>query len=192
MKVRWLIAMPVALGALMLVACGGSSDNSKSTAGPTTKAAAASTPAATARAAATAPAQAARAAIDACKLVTKAEAEAASGATVGEPKPESAANLYTCRFEDTAPPNVPVVAVSVLAGIRDGDAKEVFDIAKKNGNDPQTVADLGDDAFWDDVLHSLNIVKGNYMLSVDVNLLQGGDPLTVAKTLAGTALGRLP
>jgi len=187
MNVRLMLWTSIALGALLLVACGGgSSDNGTSTTAPTTKAGASTT---AAKPAATAQSQAQ---IDACKLLTKAEVEAASGATIGEPKPESAANLYTCRFEDTAPPNIPVVAVSVLAGIRDGDAKEVFDMAKKNGNDPQTVSGLGEDAFWDDVLHSLNVVKGNYLLSVDVNLLEGGDPQAVAKTMAGKALGRLP
>lgn len=177
----------LAVGALVLAGCGGGDSNgqqAKSTTAPPTKAAASP--------ASTSPAQAPAGAIDACSLVTKAEVEAAAGVTVSDPKAETVANLSTCSFDDPAPPNFSVVDVSVLAGILDGDAQEVFDTAKKNGNDPQTVAGLGDDAFWDDVLGTLNVVKDNYLVGVDVASLDDGDRLTVAKTVAGNALGRLP
>ncbi|MBI5284530.1 MAG: DUF3558 family protein [Chloroflexi bacterium] len=178
--------LSLALGAVaLLAACGGDGDGSG---GEKTQ------PAAT-KAASTAASQPTAAAssstLDACTLVTKAQIESAVGATVLDPKPEQVANLSSCSFDDPTSPIFSVVTVSVLTGARDGDAREIFDLAKKNGNDPQAVAGLGEDAFWDDVLSDLNIVQGKYEITIDVPG-DSADPLSVAKEIAGKVLAKLP
>ena len=178
----------LALGAIVLLAaCGGGSDEEKTQPAATK---AATTPAATTGASqpTTAPPSSA---LDACMLVTKAEIEVAVGTTVLDPKPEQLANLSTCSFNDPATPIFTIASVSVLTGARDGDAREIFDMAKKNGNDPQPVAGVGEDAFWDDTLSDLNVVQGKYEITVDVPG-DSADPLSVAKEIAGKVLAKLP
>ncbi len=178
--------LSLALGAIaLLAACGGGGDGSG---GEKTQ------PAAT-KAATTAASQPTTAApsstVDACTLVTKAQIESAVGATVLDPKAEQLANLSSCSFNDPASPIFTVVSVSVFSGASTSDAKEIFDLGKRNANDPQPVTGVGEDAYWDDTLSDLNTVQGKYEITVDVPG-DSADPLAVAKEIAGKVLAKLP
>lgn len=52
--------------------------------------------------------------------------------------------------------------MSVFSAASADDANQIFDTAKRNANDPQAVAGLGEDAFWDATLGTLNVVQGKY------------------------------
>ncbi len=200
MSVRWNAARVMGFGAggllvlgalVSLAGCGGGSsdDTGEPTTAPQTKAATAATdvtPGSTARP----PSSSGE--IDVCALVTKAEVEAAVGTAVLEPKAEQVANLASCSFSDPGAPVFGLVSVSVLTGSRAGDAQEIFDMAKRNANEPQAVSGLGQDAFWDDVLGTLNVVQDQYEVSVDVASIDNGDRMAAAKTVAAKVLGRLP
>jgi hypothetical protein len=54
----------------------------------------------------------------------------------------------------------------------------------------QPVAGLGDEAFWDGVLRTLRLVKGNVGVDVTIGSELGG--LKTARTLAEKALAKFP
>jgi len=193
---------------LLLAACGG--DNEKSTATPggthtpaataaatgtrvatSTSAARATQTAAAATRTATATPQPSSGTIDACSLLTKAEVEAAIGTSVTGPEPEQSANLVACNFNDPNTPIFHLVSVSVLIGENANDASDVYELAKSNAADAQTVGGIGNDAFWDSVLNGLEVLKGKYDIRIDVSP-DGGDQLAIAKDLAAKVVARLP
>ena len=175
---------------LLSAACGG--DDEKSPTGPS--------PIATTAPATRSPASASPAtestktdaAFNACALISKAEVEAAVGAAVLDGEPEQLANLSTCSYKDPASPIFTVAGLSVLVTSSDSDAQEVFDLAKRNAADVKEVDGLGDSAYWDGVLGTLQVVQGEYELSVDVASDEGTDQLSAAEDIARTALSRLP
>jgi hypothetical protein len=134
--------------------------------------------------------------VKACALLTKAEVEAAIGRQVTAPLEEQVAQLSGCRFGD---PEAPVmngrplfahVSVSALTFASPAAADDVFELGRRNAAAVQTVAGLGDEAFWDDILHTLWVRKGRYELELEVAKDLGG--VTAAKALAAKALARLP
>jgi hypothetical protein len=131
-------------------------------------------------------------AIDACALVTKAEIESAVSATVLDGAPEQMANLATCSYKDPDAPISTVAGLSVFAAASASDAREVFDLAKRNAADVQEVDGLGDDAYWDDILGTLQVLEGTYEVGIDVASDEGVDQRAAAKDIANKALSRLP
>jgi hypothetical protein len=141
--------------------------------------------------------------VDACSLLTQSEAGALTGKTVLPPKKEEAANLVTCTFGDPTAAKLPdgtvvsyILKLSLLTGeegaYADGpvnQAKDAFEIGLKNAATPQKVAGLGDDAYWDDTLHTLNVHKGRYELEVEP---ASGIGMNAAKGIAEKALAKLP
>jgi hypothetical protein len=123
--------------------------------------------------------------------LTKAEVEAAIGTSVTEPEPEEAANLVTCSYNDPETPLFSLVSVSVLVGEDADQASDVYELAKDNAADAQTVGGLGNDAFWDSVLNGLEVLEGKYDIRIDVSP-DGWDTRAVAEELAAKALDRLP
>ena len=191
-RTRAVIAAPLAMlsALLLLSACdgGGTTSTREKTQPPTktaTTAATRTSPASTAQAPAGAE-------IDACALVTKAEVETAVGATVLDPKPERLANLASCSFNDSAAPVITAVSVNVFVAASESDAREIFDLAKRNAADVQEVDGLGDDAYWDDILGTLQVLQGTYEMSVDVASSEGADQKRAAEDIAAKALSRLP
>jgi len=147
--------------------------------------------------------QAAEAPVDACALLTQAEVETATGRSVLAPQGEQVANLSTCAFGD---PGAPVldgratsqtVSLSVFVG-RAGDyyagavaqARDAYQMGRDNAASVEAVSGLGDDAYWDRILRTLNVLSGKYELEVEVASEAGG--VEVARNLALRALPRLP
>jgi hypothetical protein len=131
----------------------------------------------------------------ACTLLTKAEVEAAIGRKVTAPLEEQLPQLSGCRFGDPDAPLMngrPLFAhftVNVLTFDSPAAADQVFEMGKRNAAAAQAVTGLGDEAFWDDILHTLWVRKGKYELELDVPKDSGG--VTAAKALAAKALARL-
>lgn len=189
-----------ALAAAALVfaaACGGGDDGdgggdgngaqataTKPAAEPTAKATdAPATPAATGAPAVT---------LDVCSLVAKADIEAAIGAPVLDGKPEQAANLFTCSYAEPEFSNFSAAGVAVLVADNASDAKEAYDLAKSNAAEVQEVDGLGEAAYWDSILNTMQILEGRYELSVDVSSEEGRDQLAAARAIATKALAALP
>jgi hypothetical protein len=131
-------------------------------------------------------------AADACSLLQKAEVEAAVGRPVKAPVADTAANLQTCSFID---PHDPagldnVVLLAVLTASNATAAREVLEIARTNAAGATPVTGIGDIAFWDELLRSLEVVKGAYEVSIHLSSDAGGLP--TARKLVQQALSRLP
>ena len=184
---RAVIAAPLAMlsALLLLSACGGGGTTST---GEKTQPPAKNATAATTRTSSTP----AGAEIDPCALVTKAEIEVAVGTAVLDPKLERLANLASCSFNDPAAPIITAVSVNVFVAASESDAREIFDLAKRNAADVQEVDGLGDDAYWDDILGTLQVLQGTYELSIDVTSSEGADQKRAAEDIAAKALSRLP
>ncbi len=125
-------------------------------------------------------------------MVTKAGVEAAIGTAVLDPKPSHFPNYDYCDFNDPTASGLRLVTASVVTGSSAADVKDAFDTAKGNASSPQAVAGLGDEAFWDDALGSLNIAQGTYLVSVDVAPIDNLDRVAAAKAVAAKVLGELP
>ena len=198
-------------GLLLLAACGGDDGETTATPSGTQAPAVTQTPSGTPAAretqtpaegetqtpatetteTATATPQASSGAIDPCSLLTKAEVEAAIGTSVTGPESEQSANLVACDFNDPQTPIFHLVSVSVLIGGDANEASDVYELAKDNAADAQTVGGIGNDAFWDSVLNGLEVLKGKYDIRIDVSP-DGGDELAIAKDLAAKVVDRLP
>jgi len=153
--------------------------------------------------AAKAPAAAPFVPLDACSLLTRADVETIAGKKVLDGQREEAANLVTCSFGDPSAPQVggrplgQVLTLSVMTGQEGAyyagpvaQAKDAYLTAKKNAASVEALSGLGEDAYWDDVLHKLSFVKGRYLVDVDVE--SDGDRRTVARAAAMKTLERLP
>jgi hypothetical protein len=139
--------------------------------------------------------------IDACALLTGGDVEAAVGRAVAEPKGEQVANLACCSYGD---PEAPVFSLATLCVFVGSDAeyyagaaaqaRDAYELGKKNAASPQPVSGLGEDAYWDSAFETLHILQGIYEISLEVSPDGGeGDAaLQVSKGLAAKALQGLP
>lgn len=141
--------------------------------------------------------------LDPCSLLTKAEVEAGVGRPVLAPQKEEAANLVICSYGDpTAPvlqgrPLSQILSISVFVGSDAqyhagavAQARDAFELGRKNAASVQPVHGLGDDAYWDQVFRTLNVLKGKYEVEVTVASDVGG--IEVARALAAKVLPKLP
>lgn len=141
--------------------------------------------------------------IDACSLLTKEEVEAATGRKVLAPMKANMANLATCYYGNPESPvinNRPldsIVKVGLMVGIEGqyyagpvAQARDTYEMARKNAASAQTVDKLGDGAYWDETFKTLNVLQGKYLLDISVSSEAGG--LDVATGIATTILRRLP
>lgn len=132
--------------------------------------------------------------VDACKLLAKAEIESAVGAPVLEPLAEQLANLSTCSYGDPEAPLLggrsvaQTVVLSVFAGRDAAQARGAYQIARRNAGDLVPVTGVGEEAYWVDILETLNVLKGRYFIGVEAR--RGG--VEAAKGLASKMLGKLP
>jgi hypothetical protein len=182
---------------LVAAGCGSASDTERPAAAVSE--AAQSGPAATAATASQAP----FAPVDACALLTRSDVESLAGKKVLDGRKEEVAELVTCSFGDPEAPQIAgralsqVLTLSVMTG-RDGSyyagavaqAKDSFQMARKNAANAQPVSGLGDDAYWDSVLRKLSVLKGKHLVDVDVE--SGSEALKLATAAATKALERLP
>lgn len=139
--------------------------------------------------------------VDACSLVTKEEVEAAIGHKVLAAEKDEPAN--SCYFGDPeagmedgqAISQLVTVTVFAATGgeIRDGvaaPARDAFEAAKKNAASVQAINDLKDEAYWDEVMGSIHVVKGSY--SIEINISSENPTLAAARKLADKVLAKLP
>jgi hypothetical protein len=187
----------VAVGAVMslaaavsMAACGGGSGSKSATAAPSGDSTTSVSP--TTAAGAPTPPQASSGEIDACALVSKSDVEAAIGKTVLDPKPQQFPGLASCDFNDPSAPVFRLAGVNVVTEANASDAQSLFDFGKSNANDPQKVDGVGEDAYWDATLNTLDTVQGKYEISIDVAPDEGVDTLTAAKAIAAKVLANLP
>jgi hypothetical protein len=141
--------------------------------------------------------------IDPC-LLTQDEVEAAVGRPVLAPLEEEDAAIASCNYRDpvaTASGSsyliYRIVGLRVLVGGGSDygsdavvKARNAYETVKTNSTEPQSVAALGEDAYWDRYLSTLSILQGKYELKISVKADAGA--LDAAKTLAPKALERLP
>lgn len=187
----------------LLVACG-NDDNAAQppTAAPTAPEAA---PTATQRAAGipteavNPPAPASQ--VEARALLDQAELEAALGRPVLPPTCELVANLNCCSYGDPDAPMVAAASLCVFTGSDAGyfagaaaQATEYFETSKSNAAAAQAVSGLGQDAYWDEIFNSLNVLSGSYQISLEISFDGDDDKvnLATAKALMATAVRRLP
>ena len=129
------------------------------------------------------------AAIDPCALVTRDEATQALGAQAGPGERPSEANfpprMTTCRY--TAPRGQGLAVMTVLVQQSDtpDQARSGFGSAKAQFPAATATPGLGDDAFA--MANQLNVLHGRFYFNIT-----GDFDLETAKTLAETALQRLP
>jgi hypothetical protein len=83
-----------------------------------------------------------------------------------------------------------LVGLHVLTFDSPAAAGEVLAIARRNAASVDAQASLGDEAFWDAILHTLRIRKGRCVVALDVPNGLGG--LATARVLAPKALAKLP
>jgi len=141
--------------------------------------------------------------VNACALLTKADVESVAGKSVAAGRKEDAGPLTTCAYDDPTAPQVggrgisQVLTLAVMTGEAGAyykgptsQAKDSFEIARKNSASDETVTGLGDVAYWDKILRNLNVASGRYFVTVGVE--SRADGLSVAKAAATKALAKLP
>jgi len=176
--------------AASMAACGGGSGSKSPTSAPSGESTASASP--TTAADAPTPPQASSGDLDACALVSKADVEAAIGKTVLDPKAQQFPGLASCDFNDPTSPVFRLAGVNVVTEASSSDAQSLFDFGKSNANDPQKVDGVGEDAYWDATLNTLDTVQGKYEITIDVAPDEGVDTLTAAKAIAAKVLANLP
>jgi hypothetical protein len=141
--------------------------------------------------------------VDACSLLSKDEVQTITGKTVMEPLKEQVANLVTCTYGDPGAPQIApgrsvsqILTIAVFTGEEGAyfagavaQAKDAFDLGRKNAASAQAVSGLGEDGYWDAILRGLHVLKGKHELTVTVES-DGG--LNLARGVAEKALAKIP
>jgi hypothetical protein len=138
--------------------------------------------------------------LDACSLLGRAEVEALVGRPALEPAKEQMANLVTCAFGDPEAPKIAgrsasqVLTLSVFTGEEGAyyagpaaQARDAYETARRNAASSESVAGLGETAYWDEALKTLSAVKGRYWVSAEVDA-----GVEAAKRVMAKAVERLP
>jgi hypothetical protein len=134
--------------------------------------------------------------VDACGLLTKAEVESLLHRAVLEGRKDQAATLSTCGYGNPTAPLVNGIAtdtlltVSVLTDELPNQSKGIFEIARTNASDAEVVNGLGDQAFWDNTIRELHVLKGNHLAEVTLGSDLGG--LQTARPIMERMLAKLP
>jgi hypothetical protein len=150
-------------------------------------------PAATTAAAATAQKPSASIQInsDACLLLTKQEVEAVLGKAVEPVNMSQPPAMYDCEY--TIPGKKPLkYAGFAFTAIDQTQAKAAYEMQKAAATDREPVAGLGDDAYWNETMGALGILKGKYDITLSVSVVATYDRFKAAKEFAGKLLSRLP
>lgn len=120
---------------------------------------------------------------DACSLLTADEIAGVIGVAVDEGERFESPPNYDCQWLGDAGG----IDVLVFTGERD-DVRSYFEIGHE---DDDEVDGVGEGAYWNDALQDLEVLAGNY--SVSVSAAGTGDlTLDEAKDLAQRAIGNLP
>lgn len=152
------------------------------------------------------------ASVHACNLITADEVEAIAGRKSSPSIEDKVGNQVSqCYFGEPGAPMVmgkpqgTIVELSVTTGSNGyfkgpvAQVNESFDMVTRNGgNEIQEVDGLGERAHWAADLDTLRLVKGPYLLEIQVSERDkdgnkiAGEPREIARQLATTALTRLP
>ena len=187
-----IVALLAAVAALS-IACGGDSGDGTTANSDPTEAPRSTNPAPTAAATSRPASSQSGAQLDACALLTKAEVEAAVGASVLDPESEVEVpgKIVHCDFNSPRFPTLQVVRVTLFFG-SDAEAKSFFDPPP----DDMEIRNLGDDASWNQLLGTLTVLKGRYVVGVQATTAGGAvandKRLTVAQALAPKAVAKAP
>jgi hypothetical protein len=139
--------------------------------------------------------------VDACALLDRADIETAIGREVLEPQNEQLSNLACCSYGDPETPIISIVTVCAFMGSdaeyyagAAAQARDIFETARQNAASPQPINGIGEDAYWDEIFSTLNVLQGIYELSIEISLDSEGSEITLdlSKELAQKALQRLP
>jgi hypothetical protein len=173
---------PIIVAALLaylclVAACGAENDNGA----PTVTSSPAAPPAGTGE-----PADGGGDVVLACSLLTPEEVEQALGEPVGEPIADRFGEGFSsCTYETES---LDVVRVRVFTA-EDRDAvREYFEFGSE---ELEPVEGLGDAATWSDAFRELEVLRGNYDVSIEISY-EGGGIREKAETLMRIALERLP
>ena len=189
----WSIIATISCGlvVLLVAACGGGDDNTKTTAPTTTQTQSSNGGGNTAAASQTAKAtatQASNGAIDACSVLTAGEVSAVISETASDGIPMNDAPQYQCEWEN-ADETTEVFLTLYNDGSESG-AQSEYDILDSGS---EAVSGLGDKAHWVSLNDTLEVLKGKYVVEIQVvDFKSGADSETEAKTLASKVLARLP
>jgi len=130
---------------------------------------------------------------DACKLVTQAEAEAELGATLGAGTRKDAGGDAECVYQSAD--QLTLVSVGLRKATAGISARSVFQNERKLlGSTVQDVPGVGDGAFANKSLGTINVLKGSRELTiqiVDLKLLGSDELVTKLTDLAKKAVGRM-
>lgn len=139
--------------------------------------------------------------LNACTLLDKTDVEAAVDREVLDPSSEQVASLACCSYGDPEMPIISVVTVCAFIGSdteyyagAEAQARDLFEMSKQNAASAQPVSGLGEDAYWDEIFASLNVLQGRYELSIEISMdAEDSDILLdLSMELAQKALQRLP
>jgi hypothetical protein len=130
--------------------------------------------------------------IDTCSLLKKPEVESAIGRSVAEGLKDAGKtgefNFSHCTYKDR---DLPLVLLTVYTyQIGKAEIKTLFDSAKKQAGDAETVNGLGDAAYWWKSKTTLLAIKDKYMISLFLG--SGVAKLEAAKNIAEKVVQRLP
>ena len=73
-------------------------------------------------------------------------------------------------------------------------ARDLFDTSEQNAASAQSINSLGEDAYWDEIFGSLNVLQGKYEISIEISLDTDDEDaaLNISKELAQMVLQNLP
>ncbi len=124
--------------------------------------------------------------VDPCELLTVDEVAAVLEGAIGEPAGNNVLPLLPCEYprED----GTAFVDLEVYTGSRE-DVENYFESGEGDWRD---VEGLGEAAHWAELSGQIEVLQGNYALTITVSAPGGGSQLEAAKGLAQKALQRLP
>ncbi|MHB9092220.1 MAG: DUF3558 domain-containing protein, partial [Chloroflexota bacterium] len=130
--------------------------------------------------------------LDVCSLLTNEEVVAVVGKTVEPVRTTGTGGLFGCSYQDSAHKPDSLVDLTIYM-LTPTEAKGMYEMLRNGAPQRKAIAGLGDDAYWNDELgDTLYVLKGKYVISLDITAKATSDNLKAAQTLAPKALSRLP
>jgi hypothetical protein len=130
--------------------------------------------------------------IDTCSLLKQPEVQSAIGRSVAAGLKDAGkmgeVTFSHCTYKDR---DLPVVLLTVYTyEIGKAEMKKLFESAKKQAGDAETLSGLGDDAYWWKSKTTLFVIKDKYMVSLFLG--SGVAKLEAAQNMAQKVVQRLP
>ena len=130
--------------------------------------------------------------LDGCSLLTTDEVAAAIGKPVqAVTLPTGDSSTVACDYTDPANRGNRFVSTTVYV-LTPAGAKGAHEATKGGGRDQTAISGLGDDAYWDNTLGMLSVLKGRYVVGMSVTADATADRMKAAQAMASKILARLP